>query len=78
MKNSIFVWVLVTTLALIIVTIMSVLNLPFNWIFYVTIIGQVLVIIMVYKVLTDNYETTKTFLDFYEDAPIGNRPNWKS
>jgi hypothetical protein len=30
-------------------------------------IGQILLIITVYKVLTDDYTTTKTFEDFYED-----------
>jgi hypothetical protein len=30
-------------------------------------------VLMVYKVLTDNYKTDKTFEDFYEDHPIGNR-----
>jgi hypothetical protein len=33
------------------------------------------VVYMVYKVLTDTYSTTKTFDDFYEDHPIGSRPN---
>lgn len=75
MKDSVYVWVLITTLALVTVTIMSVMNLPFNWIFYCTVIGQALIVIMVYKVLTDNYKTDKTFKDFYEDNPIGNRVN---
>ena len=30
-----------------------------------------MVAVMVYKVLTDNYTTEKTFSDFYEDHPIG-------
>ena len=59
-----------TTLVLVTVTIMASMNFPFNWVFYVTIIGQALVIYMVYKVLTDNYSTVKTFDDFYEDNPI--------
>ena len=75
MKDSVYVWVLITTLALVKVTIMSVMNLPFNWVFYFTVLGQALIVIMVYKVLTDNYKTDKTFKDFYEDNPIGNRVN---
>lgn len=75
MKDSIYVWVLITTLALVTVTIMSAMNFPFNWVFYCTIIGQTLIIFMVYKVLTENYTTNKTFEDFYEDAPIGDRLN---
>jgi hypothetical protein len=32
--------------------------------------GQFLVLWMVYKVLTDNYKTDKTFKDWYEDRPV--------
>lgn len=59
------VWI--TTLLLITVTVMVSMNLPFNWIFYLTILGQVLVVIMVYRVLRDDYQTDRTFDDFYED-----------
>lgn len=59
-----------TTLLLITLTIMVAMDLPFNWVFYVTCLGQVLVVVMVYKVLRDNYTTDKTFDDFYEDMPI--------
>jgi uncharacterized membrane protein len=55
---------------LITLTIMSAMNFPFNWVFYLTVIGQVMVAVMVYKVLTDNYTTEKTFEHFYEDRPI--------
>lgn len=43
---------------------------PFGLVFYLTVLGQVLVVLMVYKVLTDNYTTNKTFEHFYEDKPI--------
>jgi hypothetical protein len=49
---------------------MSAMNLPFNWVFYLTVIGQASVVLMVYKVLRDNYTTDKTFEHFYEDRPI--------
>lgn len=68
-------WVALTTLILITVTIMATMNFPFNWVFYVTVLGQTAVIFMVYKVLTDVYTTDKTFEDFYEDYPIGKRVN---
>lgn len=64
-------WVAATTLVLLMVTIMAVMNFAFNWVFYVTVLGQVMIIYMVYRVLTDNYTTDKTFADFYEDHPIG-------
>lgn len=73
MKTSALFWVVLTTLVLITVTIMATMDFPFNWVFYVTVAGQVLVCIMVYRVLTDNYTTDKTFDDFYEDYPIGKR-----
>lgn len=75
MQNSAMFWVALTTLLLVTVTIMVSMNFPFNWVFYVTVLGQVAVVVMVYKVLTDNYTTDKTFDDFYEDHPIGNRVN---
>ena len=64
-------WVANTTITLVIVTIMAVMNFSFNWVFYVTVLGQLMVVYMVYKVLTDDYKTEKTFKDFYEDHPIG-------
>ncbi|MGB5436799.1 MAG: hypothetical protein WBM98_12975 [Maribacter sp.] len=71
MKNSAMFWVANTTIILVIVTIMAAMNFPFNWVFYVTVLGQSMVVYMVYKVLTDDYKTDKTFKDFYEDHPIG-------
>lgn len=71
MKNSAMFWVAATTFVLVGLTIMGAINFPFNWVFYVTVLGQVMVVYMVYRVLTDNYTTDKTFDDFYEDHPIG-------
>lgn len=71
MKLPVMFYVWVTTLLLITVSIMASMNMPFNWVFYLVVIGQVLVALMVYRVLVDNYSTTKTFQDFYEDHPIG-------
>ena len=68
--TSPMLYVAITTLLLVTVTIMSVMNLPFNWVFYLTVIGQVFIVFMVYKVLTDDYTTDKTFEHFYEDKPI--------
>ncbi|WP_273565550.1 hypothetical protein [Maribacter halichondriae] len=73
MKTSAMFWVAATTIALITVTIMSSMNFPFNWVFYVTVLGQLMILYMVYRVLTEDYTTDKTFEDFYEDHPIGNR-----
>jgi len=70
MKTSPFPYIAITTLVLITITVMSAMDFPFNWVFYLTVLGQVLLIIMVYKVLTDDYSTDKTFEHFYEDNPI--------
>jgi len=70
MKTSPFVYIAITTFILCFVTILSALNYPFSWVFYLTVIGQGFVIAMVYRVLKDQYTTNKTFDHFYEDAPI--------
>ena len=70
MRTSAMFWVGLTTILLIMVTIMVTMNFPFNWVFYTTVTGQILIVYMVYRVLTDNYTTDKTFDDFYEDAPL--------
>lgn len=71
MKIPVMFYVAITTLLLVTLTIMVTMNMPFNWVFYLTCIGQVLVVMMVYNVLRDSYTTDKTFDDFYEDHPIG-------
>ena len=70
MKDSAMFWVGSTTLVLFTVTIMAAMNFPFNWVFYITVLGQVMIVYMVYRVLTDDYTTSKTFKDFYEDHPL--------
>ena len=70
MKVSAMGLVALTTLVLVTLVIMASMNFPFNWVFYVTIFGQGLVVFMVYRVLTEDYQTDKTFDDFYEDYPM--------
>ena len=70
MKISAMGMVAFTTLILVVLVLMSGMNFPFHWLFYATLFGQIALIVMVYKVLTDNYKTDKTFEDFYEDRPI--------
>lgn len=70
MKVSPFVYIAITTFILFFVTILSALNYSFSWIFYLTVLGQFFVLVMVYRVLKDKYTTNKTFEHFYEDAPI--------
>lgn len=71
MRNTSQILLILTTLLLVTVTIFSAMDFPFHWVFYLTFLGQVLLVFTVYKVLTDDYTTDKTFDDYYEDHPIG-------
>jgi cell division protein FtsW (lipid II flippase) len=70
MKTSVMGSIAATTILLVTVTVFSVMNFPFTWVFTITCLGQIALLFMVYKILTDDYTTTKTFDDFYEDFPI--------
>ncbi len=69
MKSKGIFLLALSTLILITVTIFASMNLAFSWVFYLTLIGQVVLIFAVYHVLTDNYTTEKVFNDWYEDQP---------
>lgn len=69
MRNLGIPLLILTTLVLILVTIFASLDMSFSWVFYLTVLGQALLVFAVYKVLTDDYETDKTFKDWYEDRP---------
>lgn len=71
MRLSGIFYLIVTTIILVALTAMAFYNVSFHLIFYLTIIGQLLLIFTVYKILTDDYSTTKKFKDWYEDHPIG-------
>ncbi len=69
MKLSATFLLTLTTLLLVTVTIFAAMDMSFSWVFYLTVLGQSLFLFTVYKVLTDDYQTTKTFKDFYRDRP---------
>ncbi len=71
MKLTGIFYLIVTTVVLLSLVVMAYYNLPFSIIFYVTVGGQLLLIFTVYKILTDDYSTDKTFDDWYEDHPVG-------
>ena len=71
MKNLAMFLVLFTTVFLFVLTGLAFTKIGFSWVFILTVIGQLLVVLMVYKILRDHYTTNKTFEDFYEDFPIG-------
>lgn len=53
------------------VAVMVYYNFSYSTVFYTVLAGQAWWILTVYKVLTEDYETDKTFDDWYEDHPIG-------
>ena len=65
MKLPMMFWVVLTTLLLLSVVIFASLDFPYPIVFYLTILGQVVLVYMVFRVLKDDYTTTKTFEDFY-------------
>ncbi|HBL80464.1 MULTISPECIES: hypothetical protein [Aequorivita] len=71
MKLSAITYLVLTTFVLVTVAIFAAMDFPFGWVFYLTVLGQALLIFSVFKVLRDSYTTDKTFKDFYEDHPIG-------
>ncbi|MDX8552155.1 hypothetical protein MK851_00755 [Tenacibaculum sp. 1B UA] len=71
MRCSVMFLVLFVTIFLLVLIALGFTNIGFGWMFVLTVIGQLLVVLMVYKVLRDQYTTDKTFEDFYEDYPIG-------
>lgn len=64
-------YIVLTTSLLVILAIMAYFELPFNLMFFTTLTGQFFLLVMIYKILTDDYQTEKTFEDWYEDKPIG-------
>ncbi|CAM3372692.1 hypothetical protein [Aequorivita lipolytica] len=77
MKISAITYLIITTFILLTVTIFAAMNFPFSWVFYLMVLGQVLLVISVVKVLKDNYATDKDFEDFYEDHPIGREKKFR-
>ena len=69
MKNYAVKLVLFTTAFLIVFVIMSSLGFTFPVLFAMLVTCQILILYTVYKVLTDNFRTTKKFKDWYEDMP---------
>lgn len=59
-----------TTALVVIYTLLTQLNVPFPFIFLLFLTSQGALIFMVYRVLTDNYQTQRTFEDWYGDKDV--------
>ena len=70
MKPRLTFYILLSTSLLILVAVMAFYQLPFSWVFFATIAGQASLLLMVYKILKDDYTTEKTFEDWYEDRSL--------
>lgn len=70
MKLSAIFYITITTLLLVGIVTMVFFNVSYPIVFYTVVVGQAWWIFTVYKVITDDYTTDKTFDDWYEDHPI--------
>lgn len=71
MRLSAHFYVIITTLLLVTVAVLVFYNVDYPIVLTAVLLGQAWWIFTVYKVLTDDYSTDKTFDDWYEDYPIG-------
>lgn len=71
MRFSVAFYIGITTILLVAVAVLVFYNISFEAVFYTVLAGQAWWILTVYKVLSDDYTTDKTFNDWYEDNPIG-------
>lgn len=71
MRLSAHFYVVITTLLLVAVAAMVFYDVSYWMVFLTVLAGQAWWLLTVYKVLTDDYATDKTFDDWYEDHPIG-------
>tara|TARA_R100000655_G_scaffold104194_1_gene151217 strand:- start:522 stop:746 length:225 start_codon:yes stop_codon:yes gene_type:complete len=71
MKITGITFLVITSVILLLLTILASTGIGFAPIFYFMIAGQALFLLTVYKVLTDDYKTCKTFKDGYEDHTPG-------
>ncbi|WP_299685157.1 hypothetical protein [uncultured Dokdonia sp.] len=67
MKISAIHYLGAATFILFTVIVFVAMNLRFDWVFFLTVFGQLTLVFTVYKILNDDYKTDKTFEDFYED-----------
>jgi hypothetical protein len=70
MKNFAIKLVWFTTIYVFVFAGLCKTNVPLPLIMGLHLIGFILIPFMVYTVLRDNYKTTKTFKDWYEDHPM--------
>ncbi|MHA6279391.1 hypothetical protein ACXYMT_04345 [Salinimicrobium sp. CAU 1759] len=70
MRQNAHIYVIISSLILALIAMMVFYNVSYPIVFYTVLFGQAFWIFTVYKVLTDDYTTEKTFDDWYEDHPM--------
>jgi len=70
MKIRPIIWLYMTSVVLALVAVFYYFDFPFPIVFFLVVVGQALLIYTVYRILTDDYTTKKTFDDFYEDHSV--------
>lgn len=70
MRQTAHIYVIISSLILVAIAVMVFYNVSYPIVFYTVLFGQAFWLFTVYKVLTDNYSTEKTFDDWYEDHPM--------
>ena len=71
MRFSVAFYIGITTILLVTIAVLVFYNFSLEAVFYTVLAGQAWWILTVYKVLSDDYTTDKSFNDWYEDNPIG-------
>jgi uncharacterized membrane protein len=77
MKSKGIVLLTITTILLVTLSIMAALDFQYVFIFSLTTIGQIVLVIAVYHVLKDDYTTDKEFKEWYEDYPVNSEDNMR-
>ena len=67
MKSTAIGLLIITSAILVTLSVLASLNFSYGLLFFIMCFGQLLLLFTVYKVLTDDYHTDKTFEDGYED-----------
>lgn len=67
MRQKAHIYVLISSILLVAIAVMIFYNVSYPVVFFTVLTGQAFWLFTVYKVLTDNYTTEKTFEDWYED-----------
>ncbi|MNE31135.1 hypothetical protein D3C80_1246830 [compost metagenome] len=70
MKNFVIKLVIFTTVYVLVFAGLSQTNAPLSILMLLYSIGIILILFMVYSVLHDDYKTSKTFKDWYNDHPV--------